>query len=102
MIHVVATITAQPGQRHAVLALFKKNVLTVLAEKGCISYEAVVDVPDFGKPQTFLGHDTFTVIERWEDAAALRAHGASPHMADYARNTTALIERRVINILQAC
>ncbi|TAL91764.1 MAG: antibiotic biosynthesis monooxygenase, partial [Candidimonas sp.] len=51
MIHVIATITTQPGQRDAVLALFKKNIPAVLAEKGCVSYEAVVDVPDFGKLQ---------------------------------------------------
>ncbi|TAM26528.1 MAG: antibiotic biosynthesis monooxygenase [Candidimonas sp.] len=102
MIHVIATITTQPGQRDAVLALFKKNIPAVLAEKGCVSYEAVVDVPDFGKLQTPLGNDTFAVIEQWESAQALKAHGASPHMAEYGRNTASLLARRVINILQAC
>lgn len=102
MIHVIATITAKPGQRDAVLAFFRKNVPAVLAEKGCISYEAVVDVPGFGGPQTALGPDTFAVIERWESPEALRAHAASPHMAEYGRNTSALLASRVINVLQAC
>ena len=101
MIHVIATITAQPGQRDAVLALFAKNRPAVLAENGCISYEAVVDVPNFGTIQTPLGNDTFAVIERWESAEALKAHAASAHMAEYGRNTKPLLASRVINVLQA-
>ena len=102
MIHVIATITAQPGQREAVLALFNRNRPAVLAEEGCISYEAVVDVTEFGAIQTLLGEDTFAVIERWESAQALRAHGACAHMAEYGRNTRPLLVSRVINVLEAC
>jgi quinol monooxygenase YgiN len=102
MIHVIATITTQPGQRDAVLALFNKNRPAVLAEKGCISYEAVVDVPDFGTMQTPLGNDTFAVIERWESPEALKAHASAAHMAEYGRNTKPLLVSRIINVLQAC
>ncbi|MGA7781612.1 MAG: putative quinol monooxygenase [Paraburkholderia sp.] len=102
MIHVFATITAQPGQREAVLALFAQNLPAVLAETGCISYEAVVDVPDFGGFQTPLGNDTFAVVERWENAEALKAHAASSHMAEYARKTAPLLAKRAINVLHAC
>jgi quinol monooxygenase YgiN len=102
MIHVFATITAQPGQRDAVLALFHKNLPAVLAETGCISYEAVVDVPDFGGFQAPLGNDTFAVVERWESVEALRAHAASAHMAEYGRNTAPFIAKRAINVLHAC
>ncbi|MFM0032800.1 putative quinol monooxygenase [Paraburkholderia madseniana] len=102
MIHVIATITARPGQREAVLTLLSKNRPAVLAEEGCISYEAVVDAPDFGTMQTPLGDDTFAVVERWESAEALRAHAASAHMAEYGRNTRPLLVSRVINVLQAC
>jgi|SRR5260221_14651255 quinol monooxygenase YgiN len=101
MIHVIATITAKPGQREAVLALFNKNRPAVLAEQGCISYEAVVDVPDVGAIQTPLGDDAFAVIERWESVEALKAHAASAHMAEYGRNTRPLLASRVINVLQA-
>jgi quinol monooxygenase YgiN len=101
MIHVFATITAQAGQREAALALFAKNRAAVLAEAGCISYEAVVDVPDFGGFQTPLGNDTFAVVERWENAEALRAHAVAPHMADYGRAIAPLLAKRVINVLHA-
>ncbi|MGF6724752.1 quinol monooxygenase YgiN [Paraburkholderia sp. GAS41] len=99
MIHVFATITAHPGQREAVLALFNTNLPAVLAEVGCISYEAVIDVPDFGGFQTPLGNDTFAVVERWESEAALKAHAASAHMAEYGRNIASLVAKRAINVL---
>ena len=101
MIHVIATITTQPGQRETVLALFNANRPAVLAEQGCIAYEAVVDVPDFGAIQTPLGPDTFAVIERWESGDALKAHAAAPHMAEYGRKTRELLVSRAINVLQA-
>jgi quinol monooxygenase YgiN len=100
MIHVIATITTNPGKRADVLALFSKNQPAVLAEDGCISYEAVIDVPGAGAIQTPLGDDTFAVIERWESIDALKAHAASTHMAEYGRNTASLLSKRVINVLQ--
>lgn len=102
MIHVIATITALPGQREAVLALFHQNRPAVLAEPGCIRYEAAIDVPDFGAIQTPLGDDTFVIIECWESGDALKAHAASAHMAEYGRNTKPLLAGRVINVLQPC
>ncbi|AME25988.1 MULTISPECIES: putative quinol monooxygenase [Burkholderiaceae] len=100
MIHVIATITANPGQRADILALFSKNQPAVLAEEGCISYEAVIDVPGAGAIQTPLGDDTFLVIERWESIDALKAHAASAHMAEYGRNTGSFVAKRAINVLQ--
>lgn len=101
MIHVIATITAKPGERSTVLTHFAANRPAVLAEEGCVSYEAVIDVPDVGPIQTPLGDDMFMVIERWETVDALRAHGASAHMANYARTVSPLLIGRVINVLQA-
>jgi quinol monooxygenase YgiN len=100
MIHVIATITANAGQRADVLALFSKNRPAVLAEEGCISYEAVIDVPGAGAFQTPLGDDTFAVIERWESIDALKAHAASAHMAEYGRNSAPFVAKRAINVLQ--
>jgi quinol monooxygenase YgiN len=100
MIHVIATITAKPGQRAAILALFTANRPAVLAEQGCVSYDAVIDVPNVGPIQTPLGDNTFMVIEQWETADTLRAHAASAHMAEYARNSGPLLTGRVINVLE--
>ena len=99
MIHVIAVITAKPGQREAILGHFRANVPAVRAEKGCIEYGAAVDAQNALPFQTPWGPDTFLVIEKWESMDALKAHAAAPHMAAYGAKTKELIAKRVIHIL---
>ncbi len=99
MIHVVAIITAKPGQRETILAAFRANMPAVHAEKGCIEYGPAVDAEGVGGFQTKFGPDTFLVIEKWESLEALKAHAAAPHMAAYAAKTKELIASRVIHVL---
>lgn len=99
MIHVVAVVTAKPGQRDRILEAFKANVAAVRAERGCIEYEATIDAPDAGPAQAPFGADTFVVVEKWADMAALKAHAAAPHMAAYAARTREFIASRTIHIL---
>ena len=98
-VHVLAFVTARPARRAQVLAAFAENRPTVLAEAGCIAYEATVDVPDAGPIQTPLGSESFVVVERWASLAALKAHAAAPHMAAYAARTKELVEKRAIYVL---
>ncbi len=100
MIHVVAIITAKPGQREQILAAFRANMPAVHAENGCIEYGPAVDAEGAGSMQAKFGADTFVVIEKWESPEALRAHAASPHMAAYAAKTREMIASRVIHVLQ--
>jgi len=99
MIHVVALITAQPGQLAAVLAAFRENMPAVHAEAGCIAYQPVVDTPDVGAFQAKIGPDSFIVLETWESADALRAHAAAPHMAEYGRKVKGMLANRTIHVL---
>ena len=99
MIHVVAVITAKPGQRDIVLQAFKANVPAVHAEKGCIEYGAAVDMANGPAFQAQYGPDAIVVIEKWESMDALKAHGAAPHMAAYAARTKELVASRAIHIL---
>jgi quinol monooxygenase YgiN len=99
MIHVVAIITARPGQRAAVLREFHANIPAVRAEKGCIEYGPAVDAEGVGGFQTKFGPDSFVVIEKWESTDALKAHAAAPHMAAYAAKTKEMIQSRVIHVL---
>lgn len=98
MIHVLAIITTEPGQRDAVLELFNQNVPAVKAEAGCIEYGAATDADGLGAFQTKLGDDTF-VVEKWESVDALKAHAATPHMAAYAAKTKGMLKSRVIHVL---
>jgi len=100
MIHVVAVITAKPGQRAAVLEAFQANVPAVLAEDGCIEYQATVDAKGMPASKGTFGDDTFVVVEKWATLAALQAHAVAPHMKAYADKTKDLLANRVIHVLE--
>ena len=100
MIHVIAIITAKPGQRDTILGHFRANVPAVRAEAGCIEYGATVDADNPPPFQTAWGPDTFVVVEKWESMDALKAHAAAPHMAAYGAKTKEFIASRVIHIMQ--
>jgi len=100
MIHVVAVITAKPGQRDRVLEAFHANRPAVLAEAGCIEYNATVDAAGLPASRASFGADTFVVIEQWETLAALQAHAAAPHMAAYGAKVKEWTEDRLIHVLE--
>jgi quinol monooxygenase YgiN len=101
MIHVLAIITAKPGEREAVLTAFRANMPAVHAEDGCVQYEPVIDEPEGGPSQTKLGADSFCVVERWESMAALTAHSQSAHMKAYGAKVKEQLASRVIHVLTA-
>ena len=100
MIHVIAIITAKPGQRETILQHFRANTPAVRAEAGCIEYGAAVDAENGLPFQTPWGPDTFVVVEKWDSMDALKAHAAAPHMAAYGAKTREFIASRVIHIMQ--
>lgn len=100
MIHVVAVITAKPGQRDKILEAYRANRPAVLAEDGCIEYTATVDAAGMPASRGTFGPDTFVVVEKWASLAALQAHAAAPHMAAYGAKTKEWTESRVIHVLE--
>ncbi len=99
MIHVIAVITARPGQRAALLDKFRKVMPLVHAEPGCVQYEPIVDLPGATSFQQPAGPDTYIVVERWESVEALRAHSGSAHMRDYNEDAASLIASRAIHVM---
>lgn len=100
MIHVIAIITAKPGQRDNILEAFRANMPAVQTEQGCIEYGPAIDAEGIGGFQTKFGPDTFVVIEKWASNEALAAHASSPHMAAYGAKTKEWIASRVIHVLE--
>ncbi len=98
-VHVLAIITTKPGLREEVLKRFNANVPAVLAEDGCIAYEATVDTENALPMQTAFGSDTFVVVETWASLAALDAHIRSQHMKAYGESTKDMLADRKIHIL---
>ena len=83
MIHVVATITLNPGVREPFLDVFRWLTPIVRTEAGCIEYQATIDVPTTIAVQDGPRADVVTVIEKWDSVEALYAHSAAPHMTEY-------------------
>jgi quinol monooxygenase YgiN len=99
MIHVIASISTAPGRRNEVLNLFRALVPQVLAEAGCIEYGTAVDLENAIDGQPAARPDMVTVIEKWQDPAALRAHLAAPHMQQFRNNVKDLVAGVEIRVL---
>jgi quinol monooxygenase YgiN len=74
MLVVSGTMSFPEGTADAVRAAMRKVVAETLKEQGCITYRFY---PDMDNP------DHYRVFEEWESGDALKAHGASAHIAEY-------------------
>ena len=99
MIHVLATITLQPGTRDRFLEHFARLEPLVRAEDGCLEYGAAIDVQSGLGAQTPLRPDAVVVVEKWADVAALTAHLAAPHMDAYRTAVTAMVMGMDLQVL---
>tara|TARA_B110000503_G_scaffold71365_1_gene110824 strand:+ start:333 stop:647 length:315 start_codon:yes stop_codon:yes gene_type:complete len=98
-VHVLAILTAKPGQRAAVLSLFNANAPAVLAEDGCITYEATIDAENAGSGKAAFGPDTFVVVEKWSGMDALKSHSSSAHMQAFGTATKDMIADQAVHVL---
>ncbi len=62
LIHVIAIVTAKPGQRATILEAFRANMPAVHAEQGCIEYGPAVDTTEALGFATKFGDDTLVVV----------------------------------------
>jgi quinol monooxygenase YgiN len=99
MIHVIATIELQPGQREAFLTEFHQVVPAVLVEAGCLAYGPAVDAQTGIARQTRKGENTVTIIEQWESVADLKAHLEAPHMLAYRERVKDYVAQATLHIL---
>ncbi len=99
MIHVLASIQVKEDSLNAFLEIFRANVPSVRAEKGCIEYvpaiDAVTDIPVQQRQPSVV-----TVIEKWESVDALLAHLETPHMIAYKEATRDMVVQVDVKILQ--
>ncbi len=100
MIHVIATVTLNAGQRDAYLQEFALVVPKVRAEEGCLAYGPNVDVPTGLAAQSPVRENVVTIIERWEDVDALKAHLATAHMAEYREKVKDYVAGVTVHVLE--
>lgn len=67
-VHLVATLKAKPGKAGELHRRLEDIIPDVRKEPGCIAYNLHVDRND---------GSVFVMIEAWESAAALDAHGSA-------------------------
>jgi quinol monooxygenase YgiN len=100
MIHVIATVETTAGKREQFLAAFRDNVPSVLAEDGCIEYGPAVDLVTDIAVQIPPRQNVVTIVEKWRDLAALKAHLVAPHMIEYRTKVIDLVQRVSLQVLQ--
>ena len=98
MIHVIASIRVKAGRVSEFLDIFKANVPSVKAEKGCVTYVPAVDI-DARHPLQQLDEQVVTVIEAWESLEALGDHLQAPHMLAYREKVAGMVEDLSLKIL---
>ena len=81
MIVVQVEVIVEPGSASKVVDAVKKMETATRQEAGCLKYAFAVDISDPGMVR---------VIERWESMDAIKAHMASPHMAQFQKDVMAL------------
>ena len=101
MIHVIATIELAEGQRQAFLQEFRALVPQVRAETGCLEYGPTVDVSSGVAAQGAVRGNVVTVVERWSDLAALKAHLVAPHMEEYRTRVKELVRSTKLQVLES-
>lgn len=100
MIVVIAEISIAEGKRDEFLPLFKALVPSVLAETGCIEYGPTVDVDSGIDAQAELRPNVVTVVEKWQDVDALKAHLTAPHMAEFRESARDLMTGLTLRIVE--
>lgn len=81
MIVVQVEVIVEPGSASKVVDAVKKMEAATRQEAGCLKYAFSVDISDPGMVR---------VTERWESMDAIKAHMASPHMAEFNKAVGAL------------
>ena len=85
MIQVIVFYSVTPGFETRFTTLFASIRNTVLEEEGCIQYELFVS------PFNPL---RFCLVEKWASQAALDAHLASAHMAEFLPQSRACLSEK--------
>lgn len=82
MLIAIGRAQAMPGRRGELVAAAREVVACSRGDDGCESYGFYSDIDDV---------DTIVSIEIWRDQAALDAHMAHQHTADFLCQVTGLI-----------
>ena len=72
MIIVIARAEVDPGRLDELRPALDAMMRATWEESGCLSYSMAVE-----------GGSVVSIVERWQDVAALKSHFGTPHMAAF-------------------
>jgi quinol monooxygenase YgiN len=99
MIYVIATIELAEGKRAIYLKELNKIIALVRSEQGCLEYGPAAGIPTGIPMQEPINENTITIVERWSDVDALKAHLAAPHMQGYREAVKDVVKLVKISVL---
>lgn len=100
MIYVIATIEVAAGRRDEFLKHFHNVAPKVRSENGCLEYEPTIDAETPIAAQVARRENVVTIVEKWQDLAALQAHLVAPHMQEYRAQVKSLVQNVSLQILE--
>ena len=71
---VAGDIEIDPAHRDRATEAATRMMAATRQEEGCLEYTIAADIDDAGR---------FVILEKWASPAALEAHFATPHMAEF-------------------
>ena len=100
MLYVIASITLRPGCQERYLEELSSLAPEVRAEAGCLEYGGAVDTASGLKLQIPLRPDVVTIIERWSNLEALKAHSVAAHMQAFRARTVDFVVGTTLQVLR--
>ena len=83
MVVVVVSMKIEEGRMSEFLEACAEVRPQVLAENGCLAYDYNREIQSPLRPDQPYDPNRVVLIERWESAEALAAHGKAPHVKTF-------------------
>lgn len=99
MIHVIASIHVPADKVSRLAEIYNDFVPLVLLEEGCREYAPTVDYPTDVARQV-RDDAIVTVIEKWTDIEAFKAHINMPHSVQFRKDIEGIVDQVSIKILK--
>lgn len=90
MIHVVVTMYIEERNYQKFIDLCRWISPLVIEEQGCRGYDFTSRISEQSAEDTVDGMREIILIEQWETAEDLAAHGKTPHMQAFRRRSEGL------------
>lgn len=101
MIYVMAAITANDGQREELVEAFRAILPAVRAKAGCLEYGLSIHLESGLEGQAPYDENVVTIVEKWVDLDALKAHINDHQYQDWFEQVWPLMADASMQILTA-